>query len=266
MIVSEKAIMTNGGVILSVTIIESKILDAPFTRDIRKQFEDWYQIKDINVKHLILFVKGPRQCGKTSEILKFTQSQYKNVYYIDLAQKLEVVLSILNSSDGEDCVNTIERICYALGLSSYEDSEDSVLVLDEIQISVEIYNSLRTFRGSLNCHIIITGSYLGIIKNADYFQPTGDTFAVEMTTLSFSEFCIALDRAEDTSSYNLYKQIGGYPNVVKTYKKRGDIDLCHTVIGNILGNFINESSNYFSGDKDLRIFNTALISTFNLLV
>lgn len=53
--------------------------------------------------------------------------------------------------------------CSRANLPAYKDTRDTILIIDEIQTSAEIYNSLRDLKRSLNCDIAVTGSYLGVV-------------------------------------------------------------------------------------------------------
>ncbi len=59
--------------------------EAPYKRDIQKKFIEWKRRNHRCDK--ILLVSGPRQVGKTTELLKFAYSNYKTVIYINLASK-----------------------------------------------------------------------------------------------------------------------------------------------------------------------------------
>lgn len=50
-----------------------------FKRKIDSVLQEW---KD-NPNHKPLVIKGVRQCGKTSSVLAFAKSYYKNVVYVD---------------------------------------------------------------------------------------------------------------------------------------------------------------------------------------
>lgn len=93
-----------------------------------------------------------------------------------------------------------------------------------------------------------------------------------MYPLSFREFRRALDReemlenldlygksneAEYTelySCYELYKQIGGYPEAVKAFVRTHDIGKCREVMNNLLITFEKESRNYFKESREPMVF------------
>lgn len=55
---------------------------------------------------------------------------------------------------------------------------------------------------------------------------------------------------ELTNLYEIYKQIGGYPEVIKRYCEFNDINACHDVIEGLLETFQKESRNYFQDSKE----------------
>ena len=66
-----------------------------------------------------------------------------------------------------------------------------MLILDEIQESKAVYERIRVFRNILNCDVIVTGSYLGGLKNA--FQPLGDIYKLQLYPLSYQEYLYYYD-------------------------------------------------------------------------
>ena len=93
-----------------------------------------------------------------------------------------------------------------------------------------------------------------------------------MHPLSFREFCRALGLEEMLLGLSLYgespgenyerleaacriyRQIGGYPQVVTTYLKNRDIGDCMDVLEDLVRTFTAESSRFFSNSTALSIF------------
>lgn len=164
-----------------------KILQrCPIKRDIQRTFREWLHLSDDR----ILFVKGARQTGKTTEILKFTYKNFEQVIYVNLEEKNDLnnfIEMVIN--DSNKYLGMYDFCIEHKGYLEYFDCKDTVLIIDEIQESSEVFNSLRSLRNDLNCRIAVTGSYLAQALNSEYFQPAGDTYDVEMSPLSFREFC-----------------------------------------------------------------------------
>ena len=230
-----------------------------FRRDVQKEFERWRKIGYAQV----LQVDGPRQVGKTTELLKFAYKNYGHVIYVNLAMDRF----------------GIADYCYRANLPRYKDSRDTILIIDEIQTSAEVYNSIRDLRRDLNCDIAVTGSYLGTVlgKNG-FFLPAGTLAFIDMGAISFKEFTrifkaekllegIDLYGSGNQEHYNrlnelygIYRQIGGYPEVVKRYIKTKSIEDSQLEIGNLLRIFKRESQNYFSQPREAEIFESVYIS------
>ena len=64
-----------------------------YKRKVETYFQNWK--KSENRKPLV--IKGVRQCGKTSSVLKFAKEHYKEVIYIDFHQQPQLK-SIFNGS------------------------------------------------------------------------------------------------------------------------------------------------------------------------
>lgn len=248
----------------------------PFARDIQADLLVWKN----DPLHKVGQVEGSRQIGKTTELLKFAYSQYEYVIYITLASDIfHFEQTILESG-----INPLvmEKYCRQAGLPHYEDSKNTLLIIDEIQISAKVYNCIRAFDSELKCDVIVTGSYLGrILSDKSYFLPAGTISSISMFPLSFTEFCRIFDYEQKLLTLNLfgkselsdydelgklyevYRQIGGYPEVVKMYlKDKNAISLeesvlnCQMVIEKLLAIFEEESRNYFSDYRDTMIFET----------
>lgn len=109
---------------------------------------------------------------------------------------------------------------------------------------------------------------IGKTIKADFFLPAGTVTYIHMYPLSFLEFCRIFNKEEMlmnidlfgkdddlkydelTNLYEIYKQIGGYPEVIKRYCEFNDINACYDVIEGLLKTFQKESRNYFQNSKE----------------
>lgn len=215
----------------------------------------------------VLQVEGPRQVGKTHEIRKFAYLQYKRVIYVNLVRDEYGFEDLLSEKD------FMVKYCKQAVLDDFVDNADTVLVIDEIQESQIVYNAIRDLRERLKCDIIISGSYLArTVNSKDFFLPAGIAY-LRMNPLSFQEFCRALgleeifmnlnpygesvekDYRRLEEAYRVYRQIGGYPQVVTTYMKSQNLEDCMEVLGDLMRTFTLESSRFFSNSTALSIFN-----------
>ena len=187
--------------------------------------------------HATLEVSGARQVGKTYIVNKFADEQYKRKIYINLLDFsgelfLEKYEDLRNEiRNGFLCENPVHELIRRVH-PDFEDTADTIVIIDEIQESAAIYNRVREFTRQLKSDFIITGSYLGRILNREFKYSAGDLDSLEIHTLDFVEFLSALSedalyeeldlyggsseevyqKLEDL--YRIYTKIGGYPAVV----------------------------------------------------
>lgn len=234
-------------------------------RDIQEQLMDWRKKRH----QTVLQVEGPRQVGKTHEVCKFAYKYYKQVVYVNLVR---------DEFGFEDCMNLddgMNRYCRGAGIGEFIDTEDTVLILDESQERATVYNAIRDFRERLSCDMIVSGSYLArTVNSKDFFLPAGIAY-LKIFPLSFREFCraqgleetlmkIDLNSGSSTENYRcleeayqVYRRIGGYPQVVTTYMKTKNIDDCLEVLGDLVQTFTAESCRFFVNSTALSVFQEA---------
>ena len=65
----------------------------------------------------------------------------------------------------------MEIYCKKAGLGEFINNENTVLIIDEIQESKEVYNAIRDLRERCSCDIIVSGSYLArTVNSKDFFE------------------------------------------------------------------------------------------------
>lgn len=232
-------------------------------RDTQKELLEWKEKRH----QTVLQVEGPRQVGKTHEVRKFAYAEYDQVIYVNLVRDEFGFEDLLTEDD------FLKRYCEKAGLGPYCDDERTILIIDEIQESREVYNSIRDIRERCACDIIVSGSYLArTVNSRDFFLPAGIAY-LRMLPLSFREFCRSMgleeklvqldpyggspeaDYQQLESAYQIYRKIGGYPEVVTTYLKTKVLADCMDVLENLMRTFTAESSRFFSNSTAHSIFN-----------
>ena len=179
-------------------------------RDVQNKLLEWKQKRH----ETVLQVEGPRQVGKTHEVRKFAYGNYRQVIYVNLVRDEYGFEDMLSEED------FLEQYCINAGLGEFQDDSGTILVIDEIQESREVYNAIRDIRESYSCDMIVSGSYLArTVHSKDFFQ------------------------------------IGGYPQVVTTYLKTKSLADCMDVLENLVRTFTAESSRFFSNSTALSVFN-----------
>lgn len=256
-------------------IYQERCQKSPLDRDVQRNLEQWKS----QWSSYVLYLTGARQTGKTTELLKFAYKNYEQIIYVNLANEeslLDFETLVLSNTLRFGMIN----YCRKARLEEFTDSPQTILIIDEIQESSKVYNSIRALQSELKCHVAVTGSYLGKTLNAKYFKPAGNMYEIEMLPLSFAEFCRAYhleellqsidlyggSEKEDyvalTELYAVYRQIGGYPAVVTEYMKTKDIERCYEVIRTIISRFTEESASYFQNDKCAIVFENVYKAAF----
>jgi len=266
----------------TIVLMENKVY---LKRDIYEQFISWKGKHN----HKTLEVSGARQVGKTYLVNKFADEEYTQKIYVNLLEfSGELFLSIYQNllaemKSGEQKIGN--PICELIKryFSDFVDSPETVVIIDEIQESADIYNRIREFTRNMECDFIITGSYLGRILDKNFKYSAGDIDSLEVSTLSFPEFLDAtgnysryheLDlygRSEEsvydelTNLYQIYCEIGGYPNVVLKYLENKSFQECQAELINIIQLFTNESKRYFDDILDAAVYDNIFCSVARVL-
>ena len=238
--------------------------------------------------HSTLEVSGARQVGKTYLVNKFADKEYKQKIYVNLLELSgELFLNHYKElwqemKQGRRFENPVYELIRRYE-PSFVDSPDTVVIIDEVQESAEIYNRIREFTRQLSSDFIITGSYLGQVLNKEFKYSAGDLDSIEIQTLSFEEFVRAAGKWEQYAHLNLYGgseesvyrelgevyqvycTIGGYPAVVLTYLEQRNIEQCQSVLEKIIHLFANESRRYFEDILEYGTYENIFTSVARIL-
>lgn len=254
----------------------------------RKVYDQLVNWKESTV-HSTLEINGARQVGKTYLVNKFANEHFSHVIYINLfelsgKQFMECYQQAKDWKPGTKRPEHPLQDAFRLYEPSFSDTEDTVIIIDEIQESAEIYNRIREFTRQFQARFIITGSYLGRIYEPEFRYSSGDITSLTIYTLSFEEFlqaydealygcyCTLLETPADDSAYDqlktayqIYCQIGGYPKVVETYLLEKDMQHAQAELVKIMDTFTNESIRYFTDILDTRVFTQIFLSICRIL-
>lgn len=242
-----------------------------FYRDIYKNMEEW---KNGYNKNKVLFIEGSRQIGKTHVINNFVNKHFKDSIRINLMNEDKDDLNIIIKQISEERisgkldrnkVNSNHELFRRFSVN-FEDTEDFVIVIDEIQEDYNMFNKIRQFAREFKAKFIVTGSYLGLtIMREEFKQSAGDTVTIEMTPMTFEEFIKAcgkyelyesLDLYGDSNKedydeihkyFNDYLKVGGYPESVERYILTGNADTSY--YKELIEIILNESQKYFNLDS-----------------
>ena len=186
-------------------------------RKIYNDLIDWKNTK--NFKPLI--VLGVRQCGKTYIIDEFCQKEFKNYKKVNLLYDAEIVKLFSSDESSEKKYNDLKIL-----LDFDFDKEDSILFIDEIQVSEELISELKFFNEKhSNVRLICAGSLLGVkLARLNKPFPVGKVTRLYMYPMDFEEFLIAFKQepllAKIKDCFKTNKSMGILHNKAIDYYRR----------------------------------------------
>lgn len=225
----------------------------------------------------VLELKGARQVGKTYILKKFGKENFQKMIYINMAEwSGDIFLKCLEAATdwkpGEPYLEHPLQEALKLYDQTFTDDKKTVIIIDEIQESAQVYNLIRTLAREFQAYVIVAESYPGKISQSDFFFPVGDVDSMKMETLTFDEFLDVFGERElyETidlygkgkpedyeklmSYYKVYQKIGGYPSVVVSYAEDKDLERCFGIIKGLMEIFENESKRYLTDIVDVNLF------------
>lgn len=206
-------------------------------RKIEEEFAKW----KTDYKMPLMLV-GARQTGKTYILEKFCRENFSNYIYINLDKEESVCKIFDETIDPETIIEKIEIIKNVV-----INPEDTIIFLDEIQVSERAITSLKYFCESDKPYkIVCAGSLLGVkINRFKSSFPVGKVIIKYLYPMNFEEYLMALkeDKLIDEikkhyiSNEALMKPI--HEKALELYKK-------YLIIGGmptIINDFINNDQN-----------------------
>lgn len=237
-------------------------------REIIKDLLKWKESE--NRKPLV--IHGARQVGKTYIIKKFGKECYDNLIYVNFETNKEISSQISDSIDAKYVINKLE-LFYGEKIIPGK----TLIFFDEIQANERALTSLKYFyEDAPEYHIIAAGSLLGIAINREsYSFPVGKVQMINMYSLSFKEFLIAIGREElideikkhfETNEridkdihelclklYRTYLVVGGMPEVVQTYLEEQKTIATIDIQSEILSSYERDMTKYADNNLSNRI-------------
>ena len=249
-----------------------KAVTMELKRDIYKELLKWKERDSGKVLEL----EGARQVGKTYILRKFAK-EYEHSIYINMLslsgqEFLKCLSEVSEWNPGEPRIERPVHKALLMFDPEFQDTKDTLVVIDEIQESAQVYSMIRQFAREFRAHFVVTGSYLGKTREKEFFLSAGDTDGMKMETLTFPEFLDVFGKRslyetidlyggschgeydELKEYFDRYLQIGGYPEAVVTYAETGELSEAMKVVRKLVEVFSKESQRYFSSELDRNVF------------
>ena len=240
-------------------------------RKIEKILIDWKNSADKKP----LLIKGCRQCGKTSSVLKFANENYDNVVYFNFIEHPEYKVLF---NDTLDINEILKKMSLLYKINFNEAPDKNILIFDEIQVCGNARTSLKFFKIDGRYDVIATGSLLGVkgVGEEVASVPVGYEDNINMYPMDFEEFLWANDINDETINYiknkfeafekiddathsrlkNLFLSyiiVGGMPRAVDEYVKTNQLDKVINIQKNIISDYRDDVVKYAKGSDKLKI-------------
>ena len=215
-------------------------------REIENELNKW---KD-NYKMPLMLV-GARQTGKTYILENFCKKNFKNYVYINL-DKEENIASVFESSiDPDKIIEKIEIIKNVI-----INPIDTVIFLDEIQVSERAITSLKYFcENDKPYKIVCAGSLLGVkINRFKSSFPVGKVTIKYLYPMNFLEYLIALGETKLIEEIKIHYE-SNEPLMNPIHDKALDLYKKYLVLGGmpaLVNNFIKNDCNIAHVDFNLQ--------------
>ncbi len=212
-----------------------------YQRKIESGLAEWLKNKDRKP----LVIKGVRQCGKTSSVLRFAKDNFKNVVYLDFREHPDYKAFFTPNLEID---SIIMRITAAMPSVIVEPGE-TCFVFDEIQDCPKARGSLKYFHLDGRYDVLCTGSLLGVNgyktpeekrEEVEGSIPVGFEEIVDMYPMDFEEWlwangikdihinyikeCLTNEQSVTEAIHNRFRElltqyviVGGMPEAVKAF-------------------------------------------------
>ena len=239
-------------------------------RKVDKYLSEWYEKTD----HKPLIIKGARQVGKTESIMRFAETNYDNIIYINFAldKKYRVI-----TEDGYT-VEAVNKAISRIDPSKNFTHGKTLIFFDEIQDHPDIATTLKAYCIDRRYDVICSGSLLGIYYKKIESNSVGYKTDYTMRSLDFEEFLWAkgyddglkadlLKAMQDGAPLSAslvqvmsevfldYVIVGGMPAVVLEYVSSGMFSNTLQLQKQLLADYEEDITKYAEGLDQSRILN-----------
>lgn len=210
-------------------------------------------------KPLILW--GARQVGKTWALKTFGEKNFSNVVYISFYNNKRIADIFEDDYDTDRIITALE-----IELHTKIDSDDTLLIFDEIQGAPKALESLKYFcEEKRELAICCAGSLLGVALHAGVSFPVGKVDELHLYPMSFQEFLLAmgeerlsgfLENDENnkinefagkyTELLKAYYVVGGMPEAVGEYAESRDLKEVRRIQNDILHQYEGDFGKHVS--------------------
>ena len=189
-----------------------------------------------------LMLVGARQTGKTYILEDFCKKNFNNYIYINLDKEENISEVFENTIDPDTIIEKIEILKNVV-----INPEDTIIFLDEIQVSERAIASLKYFCESEKPYkIVCAGSLLGVkINRFKSSFPVGKVTIKYLYPMDFEEYLIALGEDKLINEIKIHYD-SNEPLINPIHEKALDLYKKYLILGGmpaIINNFIENGCN-----------------------
>jgi len=201
-----------------------------------------------------LVIRGARQTGKTTTVLKFAED-YPQYIHLNL-DRYEDLRLFYNERPLHEVVDEV------FFLRGVRKERKTLIFIDEIQRSDRAINLLRyLYEEYPEYHIVAAGSLLEQSVDVRRAFPVGRVTYAYMHPVSFEEFLLALGETQAVEAFqqvpvpdyahekllelfHRYTLVGGMPEAVRTYAESGDLIRVRQVYHDLITSYADDIEKY----------------------
>lgn len=239
-------------------------------RRIIQRFKQW----KANYGKMPLMVLGARQVGKTYSLDEFCKENYSSYIYVNLESDDDIRKIFENTLEPKTIINSI-----AVMRGKSINIKDTVIFLDEIQVSERAITSLKYFNeADEEYHIVCAGSMLGVALNRFKSSfPVGKVYREYMYSFDFEEFLWAIEERllseeikdafdnnkqlmepihqKSLALYKEYLYVGGMPASINEYVSKNKMisQYDETIKRSIIEDYLADMSKYTTNAEYMKV-------------
>lgn len=211
----------------------------------RKIYQNLLKWKKEKIKMPYMLV-GARQTGKTYILQEFCKTEFENYIYINLDKMEDIAKVFEQTIVPEEIILNIETI-----LNIDINIENTIIFLDEIQVSERAISSLKYFcESEKEYKIVCAGSLLGVkINRFKSSFPVGKVWIDYLYPMDFEEFLLAIGEEKLLKTIeNSYKNMT--PMIESLHEKALKLYYEYICIGGMPAAILN----YIDNEKNITKF------------
>ncbi len=220
----------------------------------RKVYQEMLKWKNKKAPNYALFLKGARRVGKSTLARKIARNEYRSFIEIRFDKVSDEIKELFTKSL-DDLDNFFNQLQVYYKTRLYKN--ESLIILDEIQLFPEARQALKTLLEDKRYHYIETGSLASIKKKSKNILVPSEEYHLEVLPMDFEEFLLAMNdnityeiikdhfkkkkplknvHRKIMYSFREYMLVGGMPQAVSEYLKTkdyGEVDFVKQTILNL---------------------------------